>query len=132
MSKRKTFEPRRTRYLSWLIKYFRAEDRPLSFTEIFNHTKTWKQGMTYNELSNVLTKCEYFKEVGGEKVHARLSSGPYEVKVYVLSEKADDLKTTEVKKCSSCRNDLVRGERGRCKGCYLKWRKEERAKRGEA
>tara|TARA_Y100000004_G_C8929382_1_gene419213 strand:- start:407 stop:811 length:405 start_codon:yes stop_codon:yes gene_type:complete len=132
MSKRKTFEPRKTRYLGWLIKYFRAQDRPLSFTEILNHTKTWKWGMTYTQLSNVLSKCEYFNEVSAEKVYGRLSSGPYEVTVWELSEKADDIQTKEAKKCSSCRKDLVSGEIGKCKSCYLKWKREERAKRGEA
>lgn len=132
MSKERTYDPRKIKQCKWLIEYFKKMGRPVSFTEVLNHTKTWRYDLTSNQLANMLAKSRYFKEVGGEQVNGRIMGGPYRVNVYELSDEVENVEPVKKRICSDCTDELLRTEKGRCKACYLAWRRKERAKRGEA
>tara|TARA_R110002020_G_scaffold71008_2_gene183879 strand:+ start:250 stop:648 length:399 start_codon:yes stop_codon:yes gene_type:complete len=132
MSKIKTFDPRKTKQCQWIINFFKKHDRPLSHNEILSHTATWKHGMTSNQLANILKKSTFFEFAGHTTMYGNARSGPYKVNLYTLSDRVDEGELLDIPKCITCSNPLVRSEKRKCKKCYLAWKREERAKRGEA
>jgi hypothetical protein len=131
-AKHETFSPRNSKILSKIIDFFRRFDRPISHHEILQHTRTWKWGVTTQQLSNILSKCKHFTCVGTTSSSMRSvgAGGPYQVCIYILSNSEQE--PIEVKRCITCDDELLRNQKTRCKTCYLTWRREERAKRGEA
>ena len=133
--KRKTLSIRKVTLVNKLHKYFLTYDRPLSYSEILDHTNTWGMySLTGGQLSNILIKSKLFNLVG--TTTKKGFSHSYKVNLYELSDEGKESEMIHVNRCMDCNTIESRTVKKkkivRCGRCYIRHKRAERTKNGEA